>query len=89
MSLLGKCCHRCSSLPSRDIPIDKTNIVQINTKPNFVPEGPSDYTEHQTSAEIKMQNAAAMCNLYRDSLPLLIAVLYFMLPAVRKLSSTL
>lgn len=85
-----------TSLPSRDIPIDKTNIVQDKqTKPNFVPEGPSDYiTEHQTSAEIIKQNAKMQQQqdqfdaIYTEiSLPLLIAVLYFMyqLPAVRKL----
>ena len=85
-----------TALPSRDIPIDKANIVQDKqTKPNFVPEGPSDYiTEHQTSDEIIRQNAKVQQQqdqfdaIYTEiSLPLLIAVLYFMyqLPAVRKL----
>tara|TARA_B100000902_G_scaffold399781_1_gene472507 strand:+ start:2678 stop:3265 length:588 start_codon:yes stop_codon:yes gene_type:complete len=84
-----------TSLPSRDIPIDKTQITQDQqTKPNYVPEGPSDYiTEHQTSAEIIKQNAKVQQQqdqfdaIYTEiSLPLLIAVLYFMyqLPAVRK-----
>ncbi|MAV56948.1 MAG: hypothetical protein CMI79_05420 [Candidatus Pelagibacter sp.] len=85
-----------TSLPSRDIPIDKTTITQDKqTKPNFVPEGPSDYiTEHQTSDEIIRQNSKVQQQqdqfdaIYSEiSLPLLIAVLYFMyqLPAVRKM----
>jgi len=85
-----------TSLPSRDIPIDKTQITQDQqTKPNFVPEGPSDYiTEHQTSAEIIKQNAKVQQQqdqfdaIYTEiSLPLLITVLYFMyqLPVVRKM----
>ena len=85
-----------TALPSRDIPIDKTQITQDQqTKPNYVPEGPSDYiTEHQTSAEIIKQNAKVQLQqdqfdaIYTEiSLPLLIAVLYFMyqLPAVRKM----
>ena len=85
-----------TALPSRDIPIDKTQITQDQqTKPNYVPDGPSDYiTEHQTSAEIIKQNAKVQQQqdqfdaIYTEiSLPLLIAVLYFMyqLPAVRKM----
>tara|TARA_A100001011_G_scaffold128044_1_gene135079 strand:- start:9813 stop:10409 length:597 start_codon:yes stop_codon:yes gene_type:complete len=85
-----------TSLPSRDIPIDKTTITQDKqTKPNFVPEGPSDYiTEHQTSDEIIRQNSKVQQQqdqfdaIYSEiSLPLLIAVLYFIyqLPAVRKM----
>jgi len=85
-----------TGLPSRDIPIDTSTIVQdVQTKPNYVPSGPSDYiTEHQTSDEIVKQNARMQKqsdqfdNLYAEiSLPLLIAVLYFMydLPAVRKM----
>jgi hypothetical protein len=88
-----------TALPSRDIPIDKTTITQDKqTKPNFVPEGPSDYiTEHQTSDEIIRQNAKVQQQqdqfdaIYTEiSLPLLIAVLYFMyqLPAVRKMFLT-
>ena len=85
-----------TALPSRDIPIDKTNITQDKqTKPNYVPTGTSDYiTEHQTSDEIIKQNAKVQQQqnqfdtIYTEiSLPLLIAVLYFMyqLPAVRKI----
>ena len=57
-----------TALPSRDIPIDKANIVQDKqTKPNFVPEGPSDYiTEHQTSDEIIRQNAKVQQQQDRD-----------------------
>ena len=82
-------------LPSRDIPMDKAAVTtDENVKPNFVPAHSNDYiTEHVTSEEIIRQNAKkqqtqdAWDDVYAEiSLPLLIAVFYFMyqLPAVRR-----
>jgi hypothetical protein len=82
-------------LPSRDIPIDKATVTtDENVKPNFIPAQNNDYiTEHVTSEEIIRQNAKkqqtrdAWDDVYAEiSLPLLIAVFYFMyqLPAVRR-----
>jgi len=83
------------SLPSRDIPMDKSAVTtDENVKPNFIPSQTNDYiTEHVTSEEIIRQNAKkqntrdAWDDVYAEiSLPLLIAVFYFMyqLPAVRR-----
>lgn len=84
-------------LPSRDIPqdtIEHTNDQQI--QPNFVPPTniSSDYiTEHQTTEEILRLNARkendnqTLDKIYSEiSLPLMIAVFYFLyqLPIVRK-----
>tara|TARA_Y100000287_G_scaffold185518_1_gene188992 strand:+ start:4600 stop:5187 length:588 start_codon:yes stop_codon:yes gene_type:complete len=82
-------------LPSRDIPMDKMAVTADNqVKANYVPSQSNDYiTEHVTSEEIIRQNAKkqqtkdAWDDVYAEiSLPLLIAVFYFMyqLPAVRK-----
>jgi hypothetical protein len=82
-------------LPSRDIPMDKAVISSDEqVKPNFIPVQSNDYiTEHVTSEEIIRQNAKkqqskdAWDDVYAEiSLPLLIAVFYFMyqLPAVRR-----
>lgn len=82
-------------LPSRDIPMDKAAVTtDENVKPNFIPSQNNDYiTEHVTSEEIIRQNAKkqntqdAWDDVYAEiSLPLLIAVFYFMyqLPAVRR-----
>ena len=85
-----------TQLPSRDIPIDQNAVLKDEqVKPNFVPEGsPTDYiTEHQTSEEIIKQNAKKQKSadnldiIFSElSLPLMIAVLYFMyqLPVVRR-----
>ena len=85
-----------TQLPSRDIPIDQNSVLKdVQVKPNFVPESsPTDYiTEHQTSEEIIRQNAKKQKSadnldiLFSElSLPLMIAVLYFMyqLPVVRR-----
>lgn len=85
-----------TQLPSRDIPIDQNVILKDEqVKPNFVPSGsPTDYiTEHQTSEEIIKQNAKkqkttdSLDLIFSElSLPLMIAVLYFMyqLPVVRR-----
>ena len=83
------------SLPTRDIPIDKAAVTtDDNVKPNFIPAQNNDYiTEHVTSEEIIRQNAKKQQSqdtwddVYAEiSLPLLIAVFYFMyqLPAVRR-----
>ena len=83
-------------LPSRDIPMDKNTVTSDESvKPNFIPQQSNDYiTEHVTSEEIIRQNAKkqqtkdAWDDIYAEiSLPLLIAVFYFMyqLPAVRKI----
>ena len=83
-------------LPSRDIPMDKNTVTtDESVKPNFIPQQSNDYiTEHVTSEEIIRQNAKkqqtkdAWDDIYAEiSLPLLIAVFYFMyqLPAVRKI----
>lgn len=84
-------------LPSRDIPQDTTqhtNDQQI--QPNFVPptNASTDYiTEHQTTEEILRLNARkendnqTLDKIYSEiSLPLMIAVFYFLyqLPIVRK-----
>jgi hypothetical protein len=82
-------------LPSRDIPMDKMAVsADDHVKPNYIPTQTNDYiTEHVTSEEIIRQNAKkqqtkdAWDDVYAEiSLPLLIAVFYFMyqLPAVRK-----
>jgi hypothetical protein len=82
-------------LPSRDIPMDQSNITSDEEiKPNFIPAQTNDYiTEHVTSEEIIRQNAKTQQtkdtwdDVYAEiSLPLLIAVFYFMyqLPAVRR-----
>lgn len=82
-------------LPSRDIPMDKAAVTtDEQVKPNFIPSQSNDYiTEHITSEEIIRQNAKkqqskdAWDDVYAEiSLPLLIAVFYFMyqLPAVRR-----
>ena len=82
-------------LPSRDIPMDKAAVSSDEqVKPNFIPFQSNDYiTEHVTSEEIIRQNANkqqskdAWDDVYAEiSLPLLIAVFYFMyqLPAVRR-----
>lgn len=82
-------------LPSRDIPMDKMAVTaDDHVKPNYIPSQTNDYiTEHVTSEEIIRQNAKkqqtkdAWDDVYAEiSLPLLIAVFYFMyqLPAVRK-----
>ena len=85
-----------TQLPSRDIPIDQNAVLKdVQVKPNFVPESsPTDYiTEHQTSEEIIRQNAKKQKSadnldiIFSElSLPLMIAVLYFMyqLPVVRR-----
>ena len=85
-----------TQLPSRDIPIDQNAVLKDEqVKPNFVPEGnPTDYiTEHQTSEEIIKQNAKKQKSadnldvIFTElSLPIMIAVLYFMyqLPVVRR-----
>jgi hypothetical protein len=82
-------------LPSRDIPMDKAAVTSDEqVKPNFIPSQSNDYiTEHVTSEEIIRQNAKkqqskdAWDDVYAEiSLPLLIAVFYFMyqLPTVRR-----
>lgn len=85
-----------TQLPSRDIPIDQNSILKdVQIKPNYVPDSsPTDYiTEHQTSEEIIKQNAKKQKSqdnldvIFTElSLPLMIAVLYFMyqLPVVRR-----
>lgn len=84
------------SLPSRDIPMDQSAVSSDEqVKANFIPSQANDYiTEHVTSEEIIRQNAKkqqtkdAWDDVYAEiSLPLLIAVFYFMyqLPAVRRM----
>lgn len=88
-----------TTLPSRDVPQDTSNIQQdMHVKANFIPPTQGDYiTQHQTTEDIMKQNSIKDLEknkfdfLYNElAIPSLIVLVYFMyqLPAVRKIFLT-
>lgn len=84
-----------TALPARDIPREQTHITaDVETRANYIPEGPDDYIRiHQSNEDIMRRNAeredkAHKINDFYDefSLPLMLGVLYFLfqMPIVRK-----
>ena len=84
-----------TALPSRDIPLETSNIIQDEqTKPNFVPKNSNDYIgDHETTHDmlkesVKEKNRKDSLEVLYEELqiPVLLGVAYFLfqLPIVRK-----